>query len=371
MTIMAWNILKSSVKISSSLVGDFSFSGVHDVRIKKSIHGIADSCMLTIPSIASYVPKNGSQPVRVVTGKQFADGDAISVSLGYRNADGLVMNEEFRGFVKRRDLRMPLVVECEGYVRQLRLNTDISHTSTKPTTAKALLELACKGTDIKVQCDVDFPLAGIRFTHFNGVQIVDSVKEASDHTLTIFFINATTLWCGLPYLAYAAGGGAKDLGLVNDGKNVTGSSWMGLPGVGYELGWNCPKDNGLKMKIPSEPIQIIFKGKLATGTLLNTASKMKTAKNKEQKLLSHVPDEKTLGKFAQEKEYHLNYVGYEGKVTGFLQPYCLPGYNAYIVDKRYPELNGTYVVESTEVMFGVDGARRYVELGPRVGFQTN
>ena len=364
---MSWQVLNSSVTIGSydGSHQDFSFSGVHEVRIKKSIHSVNESATLIIPSIAKYIPANGTMPITVVTGTQFKDGDPITISLGYNG----VMNDEFVGFVKRRDLAMPLVVECEGYVRRLRLNNDISFTSKTPTTAKALLELACKDTGISVQCDVDFPLVGIRFVHFNGLQICDSIKEASDHTLTIFFITPTTLWCGLTYTAYAAGGaGTTPLSLTDGRKNVTGTSFFGLPGVGYELGWNTVKDNQLKMKIPSEPIQVIFKGKLATGALLNMASKATYAKNKLQKLLSHVPDNNTMAKFAQEKEYNLNYIGYEGKVTGFLQPYALPGYNAYIVDARYPELNGTYVIESTEVQFGVRGARRICEIGPKVGF---
>jgi len=364
---MSWQILNSSVVITSSVpeVGTFSFSGVNAARIKKSIHSINQSCSLTIPSKAKFWLVSGGKPIPVTTGTRFADGDPIVVSLGYNG----VMNEEFRGFVKRRDLAMPLVVECEGYERQLRLNTGIKYTSSKPITAKALLEKACEGTDITVQCDVDFNISGIRFVNFNGVQICDTIKEVSDHTLTIFFINPTTLWCGLPYTAYASGGGAKPASLTNGNKNVTGLSWLGFPSVGLELGWNTVKDNQLKQRIPSEPVQVLFKGKLATGALINQASRAKSALQKYQKLMSHVADGTTMGHFAQEKEFTLNYIGYQGKVTCFGVPFFLPGYDAYIVDSRYPELKGTYIIESTDVDFGVKvGFRRIGELGPLVGF---
>jgi len=363
---MSWQIPNSKVQIQSSLVAPFGFSGMHEVHIKRSMHSIIESCMLTLPSIAWFVPKNGSVPVQVTTGTQFADGDPITISLGYNGQ----YNEEFTGFVKRRDLAMPLVVECEGYARQLRLNVGLKYTSTKPITAKALLELACAGTDITVQCDVDFNIAGIRFVNFNGVQVVDTVKEVSDHTLTIFFINPTTLWCGLPYLAYAKGGSSTPLTLDGSvgNRNVSGQSVLGLPGVGYRLGWNTVKDNNLKQRIPSEPIQVLFKGKMATGTLINQASRAKSAKQKYQKILSHVADGNTMGMFAQEKEYSVNYIGYEGKVTGFGLPYAQPGYNGYITDSRYPELDGTYLIESTEVKFGTSGYRRYGEVGVMVNF---
>jgi hypothetical protein len=300
----------------------------------------------------------------VVVGTQFKDGDPITISLGYNG----VLNEEFSGFVKRRDLAMPLVVECEGYARKLRLNKGIKYTSSAPTTAKKLLELACAGTGITVQCDVDFNISGIRFVNFNGVQVCDTVQEVSDHTLSIFFINPTTLWCGLPYTAYASGGAAKPLGLTNNNTSVTGTSWFGLPGVGLELGWNTVKDNQLKTRIPSDPVQVLFNGKMATGQLINQKSKADYAEQKYQKLLSHVADGTTMKSFAQEKEFTKNYIGYEGKVTCFGVPYFVPGCDAYVVDQRYPELKGTYIVESTDVDFGIKGFRRVAELGPLVGF---
>ena len=345
---MALFELNSLVSIDSSVIGQFQFSGVHEVRIKKSIHSIIETATLIIPSIAKYITKNKSMPVSVTTGLQFTDGDPITIQLGYNGQ----YQTEFVGFVKRRDLAMPLEVECEGYVRQLRLNTNISG-HYKSITAKALLELACAGTDIKVQCDIDFNLTGIRLPNLSGARICDVIKEASDHTLTIFFITPTTLWCGLTYTAYSAQATA----------NI-----FNLPTVNYRLGYNTPKDNALKERVPSEPVQVIMQGKLATGNLLYTASKMKSAKQKVQSLQNHIGDNTTLGMFAQEKEYNLNYTGFEGKLTGFLQPYALPGYDANINDVRYPELKGTYLIESTDVSFGIKGARRVCEIGPRVGF---
>lgn len=373
---MCWLIPRSKITIGSydGSHQDFEFSGVHQIHIKKSIHSIVEFASVTVPSIARYIPKNGSMPVTVTTGTQFKDGDPITISLGYSivNANGITMSTqmqtEFEGFVKRRDLAMPLVIECEGYVRELRLKNNISG-NFKSTSAKKLLALATEGTDITVDCPVDFPLTGISLAKNSGVQICDLIKEASDHTLTLFFISSKVLWCGLPYTEYATGGSAKPLQLLNN-KTVTGNSYFGLPGVAFRLGWNTVKDNQLKERIPSEPVQVIMKGKRATGGILYAESKKKAAVQKVHSLQNHIGDTTTLGKFAQEKEYHLNYTGYEGKIQGFLQPYCLPGYDAYIKDSRYPELEGTYVIESTEVVFGVNGARRHIEIGPKVGFKN-
>ncbi len=355
---MAFFELNSVVTIESSLIGKFQFSGVHEARIKKSIHSIVEAASITIPSVGHIKPANGSVPIKLTTGLQFSDGDPITIQLGYNGA----MQTEFVGFVKRRDLAIPLVVECEGYARQLRLNVSVSADYTKKnTSAKKLLELACKGTDIKVECPVDFPLSGIKLVKADGVRICDYIKEASDHTLTIFFKEPKVLWCGLIYTAYAQG--------QAQGQQNANNAW-GFPTVKYRIGYNTPKDNQLKERVLSEPVQVIMKGKLASGTQVFTSSKAAYAKRKVQSMVNHVPDNKTVGLFAQEKEYTMNYIGFEGKVTGFLQPYALPGYDAYIKHAQYPELEGVYVIESTDVSFGVKGARRVCEIGPRVGFKS-
>ena len=210
---------------------------------------------------------------------------------------------------------------------------------------------------------VDFPISGVNLVKEDGVKICDFIKEASDHTLTIFFINPTTLWCGLPYTMVS-------LQTPNNNPGGDLTSIFKLPMVSYRPGWNMPKDNALKERIPSEPVIVIMKGKLASGLQVHTASKDKVAARKMQSLLNHVPDNATMGRFAQEKAYLMNYTGLEGKLTGFLQPYAAPGYDAYVTDSRYPELVGTYIIESTEVVYGVKGARRICELGPRVGFDS-
>ena len=365
--IMALFILNSRITIGSATTGPyanahatFEISGVHEVRIKKSIHSIVETAVVTLPSIAKYVPKNGTVPVTVTTGLQFFDGDPITIELGY---DG-DLRTEFVGFVKRRDLAMPLVVECEGYSWQLRNQVSVSKDFTKKnTTAEYLLNLACVNTDISVECPVDFPLSGISLVKADGVRICDYIKQVSDNVLTLFFISPTRLYCGLTYSMAA-------LATPNSNPGGDLSSVFKLPMVSYRPGWNTPKDNALKERIPSEPVQVIMKGKLASAVQVYTESKRKSAARKMQSLVNHVPDNATLGKFAQEKEYMMNYTGFEGKLTGFLQPYAAPGYDAYVTDSRYPDLVGTYVIESTEVQFGVKGARRICELGPRVGFDN-
>lgn len=351
---MALFVLNSVISI-----GRFTFRGVHEVRIKRSMNNYTDTASITLPSICRVVRGNSSMPVDLVTGTLFSEGDAgnigdkVVIKLGYNGN----LKTEFEGYVKRRDLAMPLVVDCEGYVKELRQQVSYSADYSKVnTSAKQLLLNATASTDsVKVMCPVDFPISGITLDKADGLRICDWIKEASDHSLTLFFIQPDVLWCGLVYTPYAEG---------ND------PFWGSDRGhtANYRLGYNCVKDNGIKVRIPSEPVQIIMHGKLTSGVSVKTASKAAYAVRKVKSLINHVPDVNTVKSYAQEKEYTLNYKGYEGKINAFLEPYCLPGWKANVVDTRFPELNGSYLVVSTEVTFGVRGARRAVELGPRIGF---
>ena len=337
---------------------------MNGVTIKRSLKSYGDSCVIKLPSLAKI--KNGTQVSGWQTvGRLINDGDVVSVKLGY---DG-VMVEEYGGFVRRRTLGMPLEVECENYSRQLRLNVAVSG-FLGSTNVRELIEIACgiRGvsggsavklakakTDVTVMCEVEVPVVNVRFLPgSNGLQIIDEVNKLTQRVLSIFFITPKVLWVGLTYTPYT--------------KSIDP---LGVGNVTYRLGYNCIKDNGLKERVVSEPVQVILNGVVATGQVVQSKSEADYAARKEIALQNNITDVGALRILANEKQYRMNYAGYEGVVNGFLQPYCAPGYQATIIDDRYPERNGVYLVEGVTVTFGVMGARRAVELGPKVGFNAD
>ncbi len=341
-------------------IGNFTFTGVHDVKIKRSLQSINDTCTITIPSISRFFKRvGGESDGKQMTASEFKAGDQVLVCLGY-NGD---LRTEFAGFVRTLGLGMPLVIECEGYARQLRLNINLSgHLNS--VTAKDLLLMAVGQldikkkkiaplTDIQVVCPADFTMVNLQLTNANGINIVDKIRQLSGRCLTIFFINPTTLWCGLTYTPYN-----------ND------SDPFGIGRVDYRLGYNCIKDNSLRERVPVEDVQVLINTVLPTGQKIETKSEAQYAARKPKLVLNNVPSATSLKDFAQELQLKANYSGYEGAVNGFLQPYCAPGYKANIMDTRYPEKDAIYMVESTTVTFGAKGAKRQVSIGPRLGFKT-
>ena len=339
------------VLTSDITIGKFRFAGVNDVRIKRSIHGIAETAVISIPSIARILYKGKATPGTVITGAQFKDGDAVTIKLGYNGE----MQTEFRGFVKRRNLQMPLVVECEGYSWLLRRNS--VDRFWKKISVKELLKAAVAGLEagyrISVQCDVDLELNNVSLAGETGFDVITNLSKYTDNGLTCFFIRPDTLWCGLLYSNYAQGSNPLQ-------KNT----------VKYRLGYNVVSDNDLRERNKENGNTLVkYSKRMADGNKISeTSDAFKNYARTHTKILNRVRDSIALKRLANEHSYQLSFTGYEGHLKTFLQPFAEPGYNSSILDTRYPERDGTYLVESTEVIFGMSGARRIVEIGPRLGF---
>ena len=327
---------------SAITIGNYTFKGVHDVRVRRSLRSYTDAAWIRLPS-KGFIQK-GANTEEVTTGNLFQDGDKVVIKLGY-NGD---LKTEFEGFVKRRNLAMPLEIECEGYCRQLRLDVNMKGNYQEVTLKKLLTDM-CKGTDIKVDCKVDITFTGLRMADADGYAVLEHVKRMTQNALTIFFIEPKLLWVGLTSTPYLAG-----------------TKVFSLPTVSYRLGYNAIKDSDLKERVPNEKVVVVINGVTVSGDPVRTQSKDKVAKRREKYFLNNVKGEAALKSIAEELANVRNYTGYEGSINGFLQPFAEPGYDAVIKDSRYPLLDGTYLVESTDVTFGVNGARRRVGIGPKL-----
>lgn len=342
---------------SEITVGNFKFQGVHQVRVRRSIHSAIDMATITVPNKALIKRGNG-EPVDANTGDLMKPGDAVRIDLGW---NGELVNE-FSGFVTRVGKGLPVLLECEGYSYLMRKNISVSRVLEK-TTVKEVLEYAIGKRDgsgkllkqpktpIELECTVDIPLVGVLMSGANGMQLVEHVKRVTDGNVVVFFITPTRLWAGLPYTAYSRG---------NDP--------YGNGTVAYRPGYNCIKDGALKLRTNIEPVSVNYYGKYATKQKVYSESSAKYAAQRYKHMLNMVDGKQSLQLLGNERESRYNYSGYDGRITGFLQPFCAPGYAATIKNTDYPEMDGKYMVEAVEVQFGVNGARRMVQVGPSIGF---
>jgi hypothetical protein len=336
---------------SEITIGTFQFSGVHQVRIKRSLFGIAVQAWITIPAKAVLLKKGNTIAEEKSVGDCFKYRDKVVIKLGYDND----LVTEFEGFVKRCDTNMPVTVECEGYIQQLRLN-GIKSQYLPHTTAKKLLQLATEGTDVEVIVQDDLPFTGVRLNYDPTAEdVVREIRRVSNNILNVFFIEDKKLWCGLLYGPMSNGVDPFKLGTVD-----------------YRIGWNVPHNNSLRRRVlEGEPVIIRGVTTKTNGEKIQTASQAKSAARREKSVFNNIGDKAVMSKLVQEKQVAVNYQGYEGSLTSFLHPYSKPGYMANIVNTQYPADDGKYLVTATEVTFGIHGGRREVEIGPVLGFNAN
>ncbi len=335
---------------SDVTIGNFRFSGVNEVVIKRSIHSIVETATIKIPSIATIITKGKKVRERITTADQFKEGDKVTIKLGY-NGD---LKTEFQGFVNKRKMGLPFEIECEGASWLLRKNKP--EMKVQPKTIKDLIATAVSnvtgGHKIDIECDVDIDLSNISLNSPTGFEIVNYISKCTDNNVICFFIGHNKLWCGLLYSNLASG---KKL---PDTETVT-----------YKVRYNTlPLDRLVPHSTEGKTGSVEYSRRLTNGSkITHVSTGVSENEGRHVMLLNHIKDVTGLKLLADEWVCKNGYKGYEGSLTGFLQPYARPGHCAVVNNAHTPGLNGTYFIESTEVTFGTEGARRKVELGPKVG----
>jgi hypothetical protein len=335
---------------SDITIGKFRFSGVHDVRISSGLDSVTTMAYIKLPAKSSIVKRGQAVEEGVITSHQFKEGDEVIINLGYNG----VLKTEFRGFVKQIDMNRPLTVICEGYSWLLRRNK--VNISKRSVSIKALLAEAIKGlSGIEVICEADIQLTNIQ-VNGTGADVINAIRDHTDHTLTLFFKDWNKLWCGNLKTMVAHNRDALKMGKVE-----------------YRSGINIFSDNTLKRRnTTDDPVEVKYSKKNSEGTVLTgTSDAFKKAVRKHSKLLNQVKEATALKLLADEKAYKENYEGFEGSVQTFLEPYVQPGYVASLTDNMLELKAWTYLVESVTTHFGTTGARRSVELGPATGFANH
>lgn len=353
-------VLNSMIKI-----GAYTFKGgVNDLVIRKSVNQIVSNAVLKIPGVGaiqslsntlanglSIIGIGSQQPVKnlpfssVQTAKLFKEGDPVYIDLGY-NGD---LRNEFRGFVRRVSLTTPVTIEMEGYAWQLRSQNIAA--SWKVTSVKEVLKRVIHGTGIVLSNDIpDIKLTAFVIPNWNGLKVLDYLQNHLH--LTVYF-DDNILYAGLQAGRTTAAGAGQ-----------TGT----LAEVKYNIGYNCVSEQkDLKQRLASDNrvrVRLEVRSKAGKRTLYEAGDAGGSVIHVR---IPYSQDTAYLQQLAEAILKRSKYDGYEGRLLGFLQPFCQPGWKATLMDKRFAGARaGTYFISGTEVTFGVSGARRKVELTYRL-----
>jgi hypothetical protein len=296
-----------------------------------------DRAVIKLP-ITARIKRAGAVITKAVeTAKQFGEGDKVVIQLGYNGS----LKNEFTGFVSRINFTSPLEVECEGYSYQLRKKTYLK--TFVNVQLLDVLKYLVSGTDIVLDTKniPSFKIDKMILNNNSGTEALELIKKISDNTIMLFF-TGSVLYAGLQYLKPKAD-------------------------VKYQMGWNVIKDGNLKLRqAKNQQITVHYIGEKKDGSKVSCKAGKITAGN-NRVIKSHaITDEAALKQMADAKLKWLSFDGYEGKITAFGIPYCEPGDRVILTDKKYVERSGNYLVESTEVNYGMAGFRRIVGIGAKL-----
>ncbi len=320
-------------------IGSYLFTSVHEVQISKSIFSLADYARIVLPASAGLQYNNqlGSPTVSLNSRAAICnEGDTVQIKLGYNNA----LQTEFTGFIKKLHYTKPLVIECEGYSWLLRNRNQLFTFSYTGCSLKTLLQqIADSFPQISVSPDTeDIEFGPLAVAGASAASVLEHLRSWG---FTLYFINGNTLYAGL--------------------QSYTGT----LPQVNLQLGWNTLKEDALIYRnVDETKISVALSYKDDEGKTQHALySTNGTGAQPKKYRLPFLIDEATRGRFVNAYARQYTYTGYEGALQTFLQPYAQHAFAANLSDPVFPELNGQYLIESMDLYFGQQGARRTLGIG--------
>ena len=324
-------VLGSNITIDSPVNGVIAFKGATEIRAKRSVGSLIDTCSITLPTSARL------RNTELVTeypesGKLFSRGDKVTMQLGYNGQ----LLKEFEGFIKSISFATPLLVECEGYAYLLRKKN--IKKSWKSVELKELCAYLVEGTGITLSNNIPgLPIENYVVNNATALKVLEDI--VSKYKLTAYF-RFNELYVGL------------------EEAQISGT-------VKYGLGYNTADVNNLKYQT-AEDVRMKIVAKTTQQDGERKLYEIGDPDGEVREIIVKPVAMDRIKAIAEDYLKKFKYTGYRGSLTGFLQPYAEPGYSAQIISKRYPERSGTFFVHATEVTYGMGGARRIVELSKRL-----
>jgi len=306
-------------------IGTFTFNYTHEIEVESSWETFTDTAKIQIP----FKFKRGDDTLTATEAGLFKRGDEVTIKTGYYPD----LNTVFEGYVSRIIPDSPFIVECEDAAWLAK-----QHTITKSYKKVSLDDLLWDNEPLEIEHDaIDANLGSFKMKNVNLIQVLDELKKT--YGLVSFFRNGV-LKSGLAY----------------------------YPDDANDLTFDFEKtiiENSLEF-LKEEDVRI----KVKAISMLPDNKKIEVEvgdENGEQRTLTYYNlTEAELTEIAERELPKLKYTGYKGDFTTFGQPMTKHGDNVTIVSRKFPEREGTYLVDKVVTTFGVNGYRQNITLGPKV-----
>ena len=307
-------------------LGSYKLGMLDKVEVHRSVELLADTATITLPAAQYNVALD-------VEGK-LKRGDQVTIKFGYAET-GLVT--EFTGWLQRISTdggNIKLI--CEDDLFQFR--KPLSNGTLKSVTVKALLTKVIADCKLSFQLDCSYEWTYSKFV-INNATGYDVLKKVQEE-------------CGADI--YLADG---KLHVHPPGEKIGQERY-------YDFARNIEEEDLTYRKAEDKKVQVVVKALMPDGTVREIETGSTGGDKIEIKsATSDVASMKARGELEVKRR---SFDGYEGSITGWLIPQCVPADSATLHDADYPEKDGTYFVTAVTTEFSSSGGKRKVQLGFRL-----
>ncbi len=298
-------------------IGNFVLENqVHSVKIQSSRKSMGDKATIEIANLEARLES------------EIKYGSPVTIRLGYDEE----LYTEFTGYVSSVSPKIPLIIECEDEMYQLKRQS-VEPKSWRSVKLKDLINYIVPGANIDTY-DITLSPFRIEKTIVNKAEAMQKLKD--EFGLDVYYRDKQ-LYVGLAY--------KEDMGIVY-----------------HHFQKNAIMDSLIYKR--KEDLKILIKA--ISINQKNEKTEIEVGdKNGETHTLHFYNKTKTeLEQLAKEKLELMKYDGYRGKFKAFGQPVVKHGMIEDLADDKYTERAGRYFVDSVETTYdGSGGFKRNIELG--------
>lgn len=307
-------------------VGNYKVGMLDKVEIHRSVELLADTAKIVLPGAQYNVALDVEQKI--------ARGNMVSIMLGYEE-EGLI--EEFSGYLQRISTDDgSITLECEDDLFLFR--KDLPNEVLKQVTLENLLKKVVAGTGAAttVECTYQWTYSKFVINNATGYDVLRKVQEESGADI---------------YL--------KDGVLhIHPPGEVKGKERK------YDFAYNIESADLTYRNARDKKMLIVVKANMPDGTVKEL--EVGTPGGEKVEVKAATSDQTSMQTRGETELKRRNYDGYEGSITGWLIPECVPGDTVALHDEDYPQKDGTYFVTAVTTEFSESGGKRKIELGFKV-----
>lgn len=305
-------------------IGSYSFSFVTELSISSSWNMLTDVCEIKIPQRL----KKGDETIIAGDNNIFKRGDRVEVEIGYYPN----LERVFTGFVSAIKPESPLALVCEDSAFLFK-ESNIT-TSYEEVSLSTLMEDLCP---IEFET-IEANLGAFRISNVNFAQVLKELKKTYG---LISFVRDEKLFVGLAYYPE---------------QRVDHSFSFQKNIIEDDLEYRRADD----VKVRVKAISILPDNEKIEVQVGDSSGAQRT-------LTYYDLNEEDLKERAERELPRLKFEGYRGGFLTFGEPLVKHGDSVTLKDLKFPEREGTYLVDGVDVTQGASqGFRQKIKLGPKL-----